>query len=81
MLWEISEERRVNPPSEIYQPGDLLLYTLRGISRKFALLLGQCSDIYNYSVYLLYTSVYEKCLQIHGLLNEMGTSSLKTNHK
>jgi hypothetical protein len=42
MLWEISEERRVNPSSEIYLPGDLLPYTLRGISRKFALLLGKC---------------------------------------
>jgi hypothetical protein len=45
MLWEISEERRVNPPSEIYRPGDLLPYTLRGISRKFALLLGQCTNV------------------------------------
>ncbi len=42
MLLEISERRRVKPPSEIYRPGDLLPYTLRGISRKFALLLGQC---------------------------------------
>jgi hypothetical protein len=37
MLWEISEGRRVNPPSEIYRPGDLLPYTLRVISRKCAL--------------------------------------------
>jgi hypothetical protein len=43
MLWEISEGRRVKPPSEIYRPGDLLPYTLRIISRKCALLLGQCS--------------------------------------
>ncbi len=27
---------------EIYRPGDLLPYTLQGISRKYALLLGQC---------------------------------------
>jgi hypothetical protein len=26
-----------------YWPGDLLPYTLRGISRKYALLLGQCT--------------------------------------
>jgi hypothetical protein len=45
MLWEISEGRRVKPPSEIYRPGDFLPYTLRGISRKCALLLGQCSVI------------------------------------
>jgi hypothetical protein len=43
MLKEISEGRGVKPPSEIYRPGDLLPYTLRGISRKYALLLGQCS--------------------------------------
>jgi hypothetical protein len=43
MLWEISEGRRVKPTSEIYRPGDLLPYTLRGISRKYALLLGQCT--------------------------------------
>jgi hypothetical protein len=42
MFSEISEWRRVKPPSEIYRPGDLLPYTLRGISRKYALLLGQC---------------------------------------
>jgi hypothetical protein len=40
---EISEGSRVKPPSEIYRPGDLLPYTLRGISRKCALLLGQCT--------------------------------------
>jgi hypothetical protein len=44
MLWEISEGRRVKPPLEIYRPGDLLPYTLRGISRKCALLLGQCTS-------------------------------------
>jgi hypothetical protein len=42
MLSEISEGRRVKPPWGIYWPGDLLPYTLRGISRKYALLLGQC---------------------------------------
>jgi hypothetical protein len=42
MLLEISEGRRVKPTSEIYRPGDLLPYTLRGISRKYALLLEQC---------------------------------------
>jgi hypothetical protein len=41
MLSEISEGRRVKPPSEIYRPGDVLPYTLRGISRKSALFLGQ----------------------------------------
>jgi hypothetical protein len=45
MLWEISEGRRGKPPSEIYRPGDLLPYTLRGISRKCALLLGQCRSL------------------------------------
>jgi hypothetical protein len=39
---EISKGRRVKPPSEIYWPEDLLPYTLQGISRKYALLLGQC---------------------------------------
>jgi hypothetical protein len=42
MLEEISEGRRVKPPSEIYRPGDLLPYTLRGISQKYSILLGQC---------------------------------------
>jgi hypothetical protein len=42
MLSEISKERRVKQPSEIYRPGDLLPNTLRGISRKYALLLEQC---------------------------------------
>jgi hypothetical protein len=42
MLSEISERRRVKPPSESYQPEDLLPYTVRGITRKYALLLGQC---------------------------------------
>ncbi len=41
MLLEISEGRRVKPPLEIYRPGDLLPYTLRGITWKYALLLGQ----------------------------------------
>jgi hypothetical protein len=45
MLLEISKWRRVKPPSEIYRPGNLLPYTLRGISRKYALLLGQCGDL------------------------------------
>jgi hypothetical protein len=45
MLWEISEGRRVKPPSEIYWPGYFPPYTLRGISRKCALLLGQCSTL------------------------------------
>jgi hypothetical protein len=45
MFSEISEGRRVKLPSEICWPGDLLPYTLRGITgtRKHALLLGQCS--------------------------------------
>jgi hypothetical protein len=47
MLWEISEGRRVKPPSEIYRPGDLLPYTLQGISWKCALLLGQCTPANN----------------------------------
>jgi hypothetical protein len=47
MLWEISEGRRVKPSSEIYRPGDLLPYTLQVISRKCALLLGQCVAILN----------------------------------
>jgi hypothetical protein len=42
MLSEILEGRRVKPPLEIYRPGDLLPYTLRGITRKYMLLLGQC---------------------------------------
>jgi hypothetical protein len=29
MLSEISEGRRVKPPSEIYRPGDLLTYTVQ----------------------------------------------------
>jgi hypothetical protein len=33
---------RIKLPSDIYRPGDLLSYTLRGISRKYVLLLGQC---------------------------------------
>ncbi len=43
MFSEISEWRRVKLPSEIYWPGDLLPYTIRGVSRKYALLLGLCS--------------------------------------
>ncbi len=35
MLLEISKGRRVKPPEEIYPPEDLLLYTLRGITRKY----------------------------------------------
>ncbi len=31
---------------EIYPPGDLLSYTLRGITQKFALLLGQCTTVH-----------------------------------
>jgi hypothetical protein len=46
MFSEISEGRRVKPCSEIYRPGDLLPYTLRGISRKYALLLGHCIMYY-----------------------------------
>jgi hypothetical protein len=42
MLSEISKGRRVKPTSEIYWPGDLLPYTLQGITQKYALLLGQC---------------------------------------
>jgi hypothetical protein len=42
MLLGLSEGRKVKPPSEIYLPGDLLPYTLSGIPRKYALLLGQC---------------------------------------
>jgi hypothetical protein len=45
MFTEISEWRRVKPPSEIYRPGDLLPYTLRGISQKYAILLGQCTVV------------------------------------
>jgi hypothetical protein len=44
MLSEISEGRRVKPSSEIYRLGDLLPYTLQGISQKYALLLGQCTE-------------------------------------
>ncbi len=43
MLSEISQGTRVKLPSEIYRPGDLLPYTLRGIFRKYALLLRQCT--------------------------------------
>ncbi len=42
MISEISEGRRVKPPSEIFRPGNLLPYTLPVISRKYALFLGQC---------------------------------------
>jgi hypothetical protein len=49
MLSEISGRRRVKPPSEIYWPGDLLSYTLGGISQKHALLLGQCASSYGSS--------------------------------
>jgi hypothetical protein len=42
MFSEMSEKRRVKTPLEIYPSGDLLPYTLRGITQKFALLLGQC---------------------------------------
>jgi hypothetical protein len=41
MLSEISKGRKVKPPSEIYRPGDLLPFTLWGITRNCALLLGQ----------------------------------------
>jgi hypothetical protein len=45
MLSEISEGRRFKPPSEIYRPGDLLPYTLRGITWKYALCFYD-SDVY-----------------------------------
>ncbi len=51
MLSEISEGRRVNPTLEIYRPGDLLPYTLGGISWKYALLLGQYTVKWPKSLY------------------------------
>jgi hypothetical protein len=50
MLLEISEGRRVQPPSEVYRPGDLLPYTLQGISRKYALLWD--SVVYMHTMYM-----------------------------
>ncbi len=54
MLSEIAEGRRVKPATEIYPPGDLLTYTLPGISLNYELLLdsvnlparGTCSRIH-----------------------------------
>ncbi len=45
MLLEISEGRWVKLLLETSPPGDLLLHTLRGITRKSALLLGQCGPL------------------------------------
>jgi hypothetical protein len=42
MLSEISKGRMVEPPSEISRPGDLLPYTLREITQRYALLSGKC---------------------------------------
>ncbi len=64
MLWKISEGRRVKRPSEIYRPGDLLPYTLRGISRKCALLLEQCTRVlygvqsYGDTLHVLFTAPF-----------------------
>ncbi len=57
---EISEGRRVKPSLEIYSRGDLVPYTLRGISQKYALLLGQCSASLDSVQALLSTIIQNK---------------------
>ncbi len=63
MLSEISEGRRFKPPSEIYRPGDLLPYTLRGITWKYALCFYD-SDVYGTLLCMLFLFGNFACLDI-----------------